>query len=98
MFGFILKKITAVFSFLLKSKFRSTDIRRKSDILPTVEGGGINNDMRAIWAGKLEIPPADIRRISSGGMRISSVFLTNERRAEGIKDLTKQQGLPSKYF
>ena len=42
--------------------------------------------------------PPGIRRISGGGMRISSVFLTNERRAEGIKDLTKQQGLPSKYF
>ena len=32
------------------------------------------------------------RRISGGGMRISSFFLKNERRAEGFKDLPKQQG------
>ena len=38
------------------------------------------------------------RRISAGGRKDLIRFLTNENRAQGSKDLTKQQGLPSKYF
>ena len=50
--------------------------------------------MRQSRAGKLEIPPPDIRRRGKDLIRV----LTNENRAQGSKDLTKQQGLPSKYF
>ena len=38
--------------------------------------------------------PLDIQRKDEDLIRI----FTNERRAQGSKDLTKQQGLPSKYF
>ena len=50
------------------------------------------------WSGKSEIPPPDIRQISAGGRKDLLRFLSNENRAQGSKDLTKQQGLPSKYF
>ena len=46
------------------------------------------------WAGKSEIP----RRISAGGRKDLIRFLTNESRAQGSKDLTKQQGLPSIFL
>ena len=38
------------------------------------------------------------RRISAGGRKDLIRFLTNECRAQGSKDLTKQQGLDLKYF
>ena len=45
-------------------------------------------------AGKSETPPPDIRRREEG----SHPFLTNEQRAHGSKDLTKQRELPSIFF
>ena len=44
-----------------------------------------------------EIPPK-FHRKSTGFPPELLRFLANERRAQGSKDLTKQQGLPSKYF
>ena len=46
-------------------------------------------DTQDCWAGKSEIPPPDIHRISGGGRKDLLRFLTNERRAQGSKDLTK---------
>ena len=55
-----------------------------------------------ILGRKIRNPPAgyppDIHRISAGGRKDLIWFLTNENRAQGSKDLTKQQVLPSKYF
>ena len=48
----------------------------------------------SLRAGKLELPPPDIRRRGKDLIRV----LTNENRAQGSKDLTKQQGLPSIFF
>ena len=45
---------------------------------------------REARAGKSEIPGA--------GRKDLIRFLTNENRAHGSKDLTKQQGLPSIFF
>ena len=44
---------------------------------------------------KIRNPPP---QISAGGRKDLIRVLTNENRAQGSKDLTKQQGLPSKYF
>ena len=41
--------------------------------------------------------PPEFHRKSTGFPPELLRFLSNERRAQGSKDLTKQQGLPSKY-